>query len=203
MLAFARNLFTMTEAMRAGKWEKINGRALRECTLGVVGAGNVGKAVIRRANAFGMQIIATDPVSPPYDFLMEHNVAIVARDVLLQRSDFVSLNCDLNPTSHHLMNDGTFALMKPQAVLINAARGAIVDEAALIRALQSGNIAGAALDVFEHEPLSAESPLREMHNVLLAPHNSNSSPEAWERVHHNTINNLLDVLEKSEPYMSQ
>jgi D-3-phosphoglycerate dehydrogenase len=113
---------------------------------------------------------------------------------LLARSDFVSVNCDLNPTSHHLINSDTLALMKPNAVLINTARGPIVEEAALIEALQVKRLAGAALDVFELEPLPLESPLLKMDNVMLAPHNSNSSPAAWERVHWNTIRNLVEGL---------
>lgn len=92
------------------------------------------------------------------------------------------------------MNSDTLALMKPNAVLINTARGPIVEEKALIEALQVKRLAGAALDVFEHEPLPLESPLMNMDNVMLAPHNSNSSPAAWERVHWNTIKNLLEGL---------
>ena len=109
-----------------------------------------------------------------------------------------SINCDLNPTSFHLINARELLLMKPTAVLINTARGSIVNEPALVRALQQKQIAGAALDVFEEEPLPEDSPLRQMDNVLLAPHNANSSPEAWEHVHHNTIRNLLKVLEKEK-----
>jgi D-3-phosphoglycerate dehydrogenase len=119
---------------------------------------------------------------------------MVPLDTLLAEADFISLNCDLNPTSHHLINAETVALMKPDAVLINTARGPVVDEAALVAALQGGTIAGAALDVFEQEPLPPESPLLQMDNVMLAPHNANSSPTAWERVHWNTIRNLLDGL---------
>jgi D-3-phosphoglycerate dehydrogenase len=92
------------------------------------------------------------------------------------------------------MNADTFALMRPNAVLINTARGPIVDEKSLIAALQAKRLAGAALDVFEHEPLPLESPLIKMDNVMLAPHNSNSSPTAWERVHWNTIKNLVEGL---------
>jgi D-3-phosphoglycerate dehydrogenase len=92
------------------------------------------------------------------------------------------------------MNADSFALMKPNAVLINSARGPIVDEGALIEALEAKRLAGAALDVFEYEPLPLNSPLLRMDNVLLAPHNSNSSPAAWEKVHWNTIRNLLDGL---------
>jgi D-3-phosphoglycerate dehydrogenase / 2-oxoglutarate reductase len=100
----------------------------------------------------------------------------------------------LNPTSRHLINSETLSFMNPNAVLINTARGPIVDEPALIRALETKSLAGAALDVFEFEPLPADSPLMKMDNVMLAPHNANSSPAAWERVHRNTIRNLLEGL---------
>jgi D-3-phosphoglycerate dehydrogenase len=92
------------------------------------------------------------------------------------------------------MNEHTFTHIQPDAILINTARGPVVDELALITALQAGKLAGAALDVFEVEPLSADSPLTKMDNVMLAPHNANSSPAAWERVHQNTIKNLLEGL---------
>ena len=113
---------------------------------------------------------------------------------LLARSDFVSVNCDLNPTSRHLINASRLEMMRSDGVLINTARGAIVDEAALIAALQAKRVAGAALDVFETEPLPADSQLLKMDNVLLAPHNANSSPAAWQRVHSSTIKNLLEGL---------
>lgn len=194
ILAFARRLPWMDRAMKAGRWEKIPGRSLSECTLGVVGVGNIGKAVIRRARAFGMRLLGNDIVEIAPDFIAENRVEMTTLEDLLQRADFVSLNCDLNPTSYHLINARTLALMKPTAVLINTARGPVVDEAALIEALQRGVIAGAALDVYEYEPLPADSPLRRMDNVLLAPHNANSSPAAWERVHCNTLKNLLEGL---------
>jgi D-3-phosphoglycerate dehydrogenase len=115
-------------------------------------------------------------------------------ETLLSNSDFVSVNCDLNPTSYHLINSKTLAQMKSTAVLINTARGPLVDENALVAALRSGQVGGAALDVFEFEPLPLDSPLLKMENVMLAPHNSNSSPTAWERIHWNTIRNLLEGL---------
>jgi D-3-phosphoglycerate dehydrogenase len=196
MLNFARRLPWMDRVMRKGQWTKMPSIALRECTLGVIGVGNVGKAVVRRATAFGMRVLGNDLVDMPFDFLTETRIDMVSKEELLQQADFVSLNCTLNPTSFHLISENEFVLMKHNAVIINTARGPIIDEPALIRALQSEQIAGAALDVFETEPLPAESPLLEMDNVMLSPHNSNSSPEAWERVHQNTVQNLLDVLEK-------
>ena len=194
LLAFARRQPWMDKAMKSGQWEKIPGKALSECKLGVVGIGNIGKAVTRRARAFGMKVLGTDIVEIDHVFITETGLQMIDLQSLLSQADFVSLNCDLNPTSHHLMNPDTFALMKPNAVLINTSRGPIVDEPALVHALQQGKIAGAALDVYENEPLPHDSPLMQIDNVMLAPHNANSSPAAWERVHWNTIKNLLDGL---------
>jgi len=194
MLAFARRQPWMDREMKSGKWEKIPGKSLSECTLGVIGVGNIGKAVTRRARASGMKVYGNDIVEIDHVFITETGIEMTDLHFLLSNSDFVSVNCDLNPTSYHLMNADTLAKMKPGAVLINTARGPIVDEKSLVEALQVGRLAGAALDVFEREPLPLASPLLKMNNVLLAPHNSNSSPAAWERVHWNTIKNLLDGL---------
>ncbi|WP_269082284.1 phosphoglycerate dehydrogenase [Thermanaerothrix daxensis] len=194
ILAFARQLPWMDRTLKAGGWEKRAARSLSECTLGVIGVGNIGKAVLRRARAFGMTLLGNDIVPIAPDFIAEYGVEMVPLRHLLERADFVSLNCDLNPTSYHLINAETLGWMKPTAVLINTARGPVVDEAALIAALQAGRIAGAALDVFEVEPLPLDSPLRRMENVLLAAHNANASPAAWERVHWNTLRNLFDGL---------
>jgi D-3-phosphoglycerate dehydrogenase len=194
LLAFARRQPWLDQAVKSGQWQKIPGRSLSECTLGVVGVGDVGKSVVRKARAFGMELLGNDIVDVNHVFLAETGLNMVPLEMLLAAADFVSLNCDLNPTSHHLINAETLALMKSDAVLINTARGPVVDEPALVAALQDGILAGAALDVFEQEPLPPESPLLQMDNVLLAPHNANSSPAAWERVHWNTIRNLLDGL---------
>lgn len=194
ILAFARRQPWMDREMKSGKWDKIPGRALSECSLGVIGVGNIGKAVTRRARAFGMNVYGTDIVDIDHVFLAETGIEMTDLETLLSRSDFVSVNCDLNPSSYHLINSDTLALMQASAVLINTARGPIVEEQALVEALRTKRLAGAALDVFEREPLPLDSPLLKMDNVMLAPHNSNSSPAAWERVHWNTIRNLLEGL---------
>ena len=194
LLCFARQLLNMNQNMKEGSWHKIPGVSLAECTLGVIGVGNLGKAVVRRATAFNMQILGNDLVELPSDFIQGTGLELTTKEDLLKKSDFVSLNCDLNSTSYHIMRANEFKKMKSTAFLINTARGPLVDESALIAALQNKEIAGAALDVFEVEPLPEDSPLRAMQNVLIAPHNANSSPQAWERVHKSTINNLLDVL---------
>ncbi len=194
ILAFARCQPWMDKAMKAGVWDKIPGRALHECTLGIIGVGNIGKALTRRARPFGMRVLGNDIVEIDHVFIAETGIQMTNLEALLSVSDFVSVNCDLNPTSYHLMNARTLSLLGGQAVLINTARGAIVDETALVKVLEAGSIGGAALDVFEAEPLPPDSPLKHMNNVLLAPHNSNSSPAAWERVHWNTIKNLIEGL---------
>ena len=194
ILTFARKLPWMDRDIRQGNWEKPSLVSLRECVLGVIGVGDCGKAVVRRAIAFGMRVMGNDPVQPPDDFLSETGIEMVSLEELLNHADFVSLNPDLNPTSYHLINKQRLELMRPGAYLVNASRGPVVEEPALVQALQAGQISGAALDVFEDEPLPPDSPLRSMQNCLLAPHNANSSPEAWQRVHENTVKNLLKGL---------
>ncbi|MCS3662064.1 NAD(P)-dependent oxidoreductase [Salinibacter ruber] len=199
ILCFARNLPWMDKAMKDGVWKKIDGFALREATLGVVGVGDVGKTVVQRAEAFGMRVLGNDRVDLPSTFLQTHEVEMVDKPTLFRESDFVSLNTDLNETSRHLVDAQVLSQMKDDAILINASRGPVVDEEALVEALRAGEIRGAALDVFEREPLPEDSPLRSMDNVMLAPHNANSSPEAWEFVHRNTVQNLLRELVGEAP----
>jgi len=191
MLSFARNIPWMDKAMKAGEWKKIPGHTLSESTLGVIGVGNIGKAVIRRARPFGMTILANDIIEIEPDFILEEGVEMTSLEDLLERSDYISLNTSLNPTSVHLINAETLRHVKPTAVIINTCRGPVVHEEALVNALQEGRLRGASLDVFETEPLPEDSPLKKMDNVLLSPHNTNSSPFFWERIHWNSIRNLL------------
>jgi D-3-phosphoglycerate dehydrogenase len=198
ILNFARRLPAMDQQMKSGMWDKIPGRALNESVLGVIGVGNVGKALVRRAHAFGFRILGNDIVEIDEDFIRDYDIEMMSKKSLLAQSDFVSLNCDLNPSSYHLMTEERFRQMKTTAFLINLARGPIIEESQLVKALQDKVISGAALDVFENEPLPKNSPLLRMNNVMLAPHNSNSSPKAWENVHRNTLKNLFEVLENTE-----
>ena len=191
MLCFARNILNLNEKMKQGVWSKQLGHALNEFTIGVIGVGYVGKAVIKRAQAFGMRVLANDIKEIP-------GYNLVFLEQLLKESDFISINCDLNPTSRYLINKEKIALMKPTAYLINTARGPIVKEADLIEALKNKKIAGAGLDVFEDEPLPSDSPLKKMSNVILSPHNANAGSAAWEYVHKNTINNLIEELVKHQ-----
>lgn len=197
ILNFARNISSMDRAMKSGEWQKIDGHAMHEATLGVIGVGNIGESVLRKASAFGMKLLAYDIKPLPTDLIIELGIQEVPFKDLLQRSDYVSVNCDLNESSYHLIDENAFVEMKSNAVLINSARGPIVDEKALIRALSERRIRGAGLDVFEEEPLPLNSLLMTMTNVLLAPHNTNSSRYAWENVHRSTINNLMESLNLS------
>jgi D-3-phosphoglycerate dehydrogenase / 2-oxoglutarate reductase len=192
ILAFARKQPWMNCNIKNGVWEKIPGHSLQESTLGVIGVGYIGKAVLRKAQAFGMTLLANDIAPIPETFIQEVGVEVVSLETLAARADYISVNCDLNPTSQHLLNAEVIAKMKPNAVVINTARGPIIDQPALIDALKRGQIAGAALDVFEDEPIPADSALLRMDQVMLAPHNSNSSPRAWEAVHWNTIRNMIE-----------
>ena len=197
VLNFARRLSWMDRDIREGKWIKRDAVTLGECTLGVVGVGNIGRAVVRRAVAFGMRVVGHDPVAVPQSFLAETGLDLVSMNKLLESSDFVTLHCNPNPTSYHLIGRSQLESMPPSAYLINTSRGPVVDEPALINALRSGVIAGAALDVFENEPLPSDSPLRKMNNCLLAPHNSHSGVAAKKWVHESTIANLLHGLKQA------
>ncbi len=196
MLCFARNIPWINDDMHSGAWNKLECFSLSNHTLGVIGVGHTGKATIKRAMGFQMKLLGYDIVEMPTEFLAETGIKMVDKETLLRESDFVSLNCDLNPTSYHIMGANEFRLMKSTAYFINTARGPLVDESALIKALQNRQIAGAALDVFKDEPLPKNSPLRSMTNVLLSPHNANSSPEHWKRIHQTTLNHLLEELQR-------
>jgi len=198
ILCFARRLPWMDRDIRNGLWTKPDTVSLKECTLGVVGVGHIGKAVVRRARAFGMKVLGTDPVPVPAPFIAETDLRVVSLLALLKESDFVSLHCDLNPTSFHLIGGDELAVLRRTAYLINTARGPVINEPELACALNEGRIAGAALDVFEVEPLPADSPLRGMENCLLAPHNANSDLACRRRVHESTIANLLNGLREGK-----
>jgi D-3-phosphoglycerate dehydrogenase / 2-oxoglutarate reductase len=196
ILSFARRIPWINDQMHDGKWQTVQCMSLMGKTLGVIGVQNTGKAVLQRGRGFQMKLLGHDVAKMPKEFIEETGVTMVDKKTLLKESDFVSLNCNLNPTSYHIMGKEEFAMMKPTAYFINAARGPLVDEPALIEALEKGQIAGAGLDVFEEEPLPLDNPLLKMENVLLSPHNANSSLDHAKRVHEISIANLLEELKK-------
>jgi D-3-phosphoglycerate dehydrogenase len=169
LFGVARGFPATDRRVREGKWKRVTGPRVMGSTLGIVGLGRIGQAVATRAIGVGMKVLAFEP-QPNVDFLAKWSVELVALDDLLSRSDYVSIHSPLTPQTRHLINATTLVRMKAGSVLINTARGGLVDEAALCEALQSGHLRGAALDVFEVEPLPVDSPLLKFDNVLLAGH---------------------------------
>jgi phosphoglycerate dehydrogenase-like enzyme len=169
MLALARQLPGETASVRQGGWQVGLGRDLRGATLGLVGLGKLGRQVAALGQAFGMTAIAWSQ-NLTTEGAAEVGVERVAKEELFARADFISVHVQLSPRTVGLIGAADLALMKPDAYLVNTSRGPIVDVGALVAALQSRRIAGAALDVFEHEPLPADDPLRHLPNLLLTPH---------------------------------
>ena len=178
MLAWCRNVVVGHEAIHQGKWLRTAGWSMPGKKLGVVGLGSIGKEVVKRAQGFDMDIYGYDPY-PDEAFCAEHSVKLVSFEELLGLADIVSAHMPANDQTRKLFNADVFAQMRPESLFVNTSRGGIVDQDALVEALQSGSIAGAALDVYDPEPLAADSPLREMENVVLTPHFAGMSRDGF------------------------
>jgi D-3-phosphoglycerate dehydrogenase len=201
MLSLARHIPAADADTKRGNWnrQKFFGTELYGKTFGIVGAGKIGLVTARRAYAFGMKILAHDPyVSRDNVFLAEFNAELVSLDELLQRSDVVSCHLPATAATNRILNAGAFAQMKPTALFINTSRGEVIDEAALLDALRSGRIAGAALDVRETEPPVAGE-LEKLPNVLLMPHIAALTHEAQARVTRAICEDVTRVLEGHAP----
>lgn len=183
MMASVRRVVAADRSLREGEWarSRFRGNELRGKTLGLVGAGRIGGAVARRARAFGMSLLVHDPFLTP-ERVAELDGEAAELDDLLRRADLVTLHVPLTEGTRNLLDAHRLSLMKPTAHLVNTSRGGVVDEAALAEALSEGRLAGAALDVFQEEPLGRESPLRNVPNLILTPHLGASTLEAQERV---------------------
>ncbi|MBS4172665.1 2-hydroxyacid dehydrogenase family protein [Bacillus sp. FJAT-49736] len=177
------------------------GKELTHKTLGIIGLGNIGQAVAKRAKAFGMQIIYTGPRRKDKAIEDAYGASFVTLDELLHQSDIVSIHSPYNPSTHHLITESQLTKMKKEAFLVNVARGAVVNESDLVKALQNGTIAGAALDVFEFEPSITEE-LKQMQNVVLTPHIGNATIEARNAMAELAAKNILEVLNGNEPVTS-
>lgn len=195
LLALCRHVPQADVSMRGGEWTRsqFTGVQLYRKTLGIVGLGRIGAQVARRTQAFGMSVIAFDPYISD-DVARELNVTLVDLDELLARSDFITLHTALTPETQGMINAAAIARMKPGVRLVNCARGGLVDDAALVDALRSGYIAGAALDVFADEPLPSDSPLRDLPNVVLTPHIAASTIEAQRDVGTQIVDQVLAAL---------
>ena len=183
LLAVIRKVAAADRSMKAGQWEraKFGGTELYLKTLGLVGAGRIGGEVAKRAKAFGMRVLVYDPYLNE-DRARTLGVELAPLDDLLRRADAISIHVPLTDATANLIGEAQLASMKKSAVIVNAARGGIVDEGALVRALRDRRIAGAALDVYETEPLPADHPLRALDNVVLTPHLGASTEEAQQNV---------------------
>jgi D-3-phosphoglycerate dehydrogenase len=197
MILLSRKLHELNQRVRSGDWSRIRGTSLHGKTLGVIGVGSIGQAVVRRADVLGMTCVGHDVASAPAALAPETKVRMAALDELLAVADFISLNCNLTPLNFHMLGEREFIRMKTGVHIINTARGKLIDERALAQAIGQGKVAGAALDVFEEEPLPLSSPLRELDNCIFGSHNSSNTIEAVMRVNELAIRNLLDGLDGS------
>lgn len=196
LLAVARRIVEGDATMRSGGWAEFPGTLVFGKTIGLVGAGMIGRAVARRAGGFGMRILAFDPIVDPAG---APGIQFVSFDDLLRESDFVSIHAPSLPETQGMFDAGRFAQMKHTAFLVNAARGALVDEAALLDALQTGKIAGAALDVYADEPLAFDHPLRSAPRCVLMPHNASLAVETMEQMSVLAAENVLTVMRGERP----
>jgi glyoxylate reductase len=190
--------YTRSDQWKAWKWGLLWGSDIHGKTLGVVGFGRIGRAVARRGLGFGMRVLYHDTVRVDATVERALNATAVDLETLLRESDFVSLHTLLSPETRHLINERTLRLMKPSAILVNAARGPVVDEAALVKALSEEWIRGAGLDVFEDEP-NVHPGLLSLRNVTLAPHIASASHETRIAMARLAIQNCLAVLEGKPP----
>ncbi|NMG59560.1 dihydrofolate reductase [Geitlerinema sp. P-1104] len=195
IILLARQLHALDRSVREGGWAKIQGRSLKGKTLGVIGVGSIGRAVVRRAIAMGMLVVGYDVRPLDEAFLEETGIKPTSLDELLSISDFISLSCNLTPKNHHLISHPEFTKMKKGVYIVNTSRGALIDEVALIEGLKTRKVVGAALDVFEEEPLPLDSPLRTFEHCIFGTHNSSNTQEAVLRTNEMAIQNLLNALE--------
>ncbi len=195
LLALLRRVPWAVESMRKREWERkrFSGTELRGKTLASIGLGRIGQHVLAIARAFGMNVIAHDPYISE-EKARQSRIRLVPLDEALQSADVITLHLPLNDETRRIINRSRLALMKSSAVLINTARGGLVDEEGLVEALDAGRLAGAALDVFESEPLAADSPLRSAGNMLVTPHLAASTAEAQERVSMEICRSVRDAL---------
>ncbi|KRM90208.1 phosphoglycerate dehydrogenase [Fructilactobacillus florum] len=197
LLAISKNLYQDSKALHDGHWNYRKnhlGRDLEGKTVGILGFGRIGHQVAAKLQGFGVKIIAVDPSSRPTE-----GVELVDRDTLFKTADYVMVHLPAIPATEHSIGKREFTMMKDDAYLINMARGSILVEDDLVAALQTGQIAGAALDVFEHEPLPVSDPLVQLENVLLTPHIASNTVETKQRMAVDAAHDIVKVLHGDDP----
>lgn len=201
ILSLAKALIPLHQAVQRGEWSQAkytgNVHSVRGDTLGIVGTGRIGMTLAKKAQALSMNVIAYDPYVPA-ERLHAAGITPVSMNELFQQSDFVSIHVPLNPQTRHSIGREQFRLMKKNAFFINTSRGPVVDESALVEALNEGRIAGAGLDVYEKEP-PVDSPLLKMNNVVLTPHSAVASPTAIRELYTSVANEVLRALRGEFP----
>ena len=195
ILSALRHISEADRAIRAGTWRKPMGRLLRGRTIGLLGLGRVGKRLIELLAPFGVTVLATDPHEDPA-FATTYGVRYVGLDELLEQSDVVSLHLPYSAEMHHLLDRSRLGRMRPGAVLVNCARGGLVDESALCDALRSGHLAGAHVDTFEQEPY--QGPLTELANVTLSSHIGSYAVEGRIQMEREAVQNLLECFDNGD-----
>lgn len=201
IFALAGRLVQKDRLLRAGLWDERTahmGLGLTTRKLGIIGAGGIGQELMRVAAPFGWQMLVADPVVKA-DTITPLGGQLKSLSDVMREADFIVVCCVLNKSTHHLINSEQLGLMKPQAFLINMARGPVVDEAALIKALQDGQIAGAGLDVFEQEPIATDNPLIAMDQVLLTPHALCWTDECFDQIAREGLGCIADFAAGQTP----
>jgi len=198
ILCLARNIPGLSQSVKAGQWNRARGQALEAKTVGLMGFGNVGKEVARRLSGWSMRLIAHDPV-PDCEAAARLGVGLVSQLELLTESDFLCLHLPLNASTRRIVNAEFLAMMKKGSFLINAARGDLIEESALQAALESGQLQGAALDAFAHEPPSAENPLLKIESLIATPHCGGHTDLAMDAMGWGALRDCLAVLRGEAP----
>ena len=196
MFAAAKRSSWYTSEMRSGNWGMKEGVFLSGKTVGIVGTGNIGSEMVRMCRAFGMRVIA-HTWNPSAERAAKLGVEFVSLDELMSESDVVSIHVKLTDDSRGMIGEREIGLMKPEGILVNVARGPIVDESALVDALNAGRIGGAALDVFEDEPLPGDSAILRCEQVVLTPHIADMTPEGFDLLNQGVVENTLAFLSGS------
>jgi D-3-phosphoglycerate dehydrogenase len=198
ILALARNLIPAVQATRAGKWPRFSGTLLEKKVVGLIGFGAIGQQVARRLSGFGCTLLAYDP-APNEARAVELEVQLLNLEEVTRRSDFLSLHCPVTEGTRGMVNAGLLKAMKEKAFLVNTARGELVDEGALLKALQSGKLAGAAMDVFSSQPPESGNPLLALPQVIVTPHMGAHTDGATDAMGWTALENCLAVLRGEEP----
>lgn len=197
LLAISKNIYADSKTLHEGNWDYKRshpGRDLQGKTVGILGFGRIGQQVAKKLSGFDVNVIVTDPFAKPME-----GITLVERDELFAKSDYITLHLPAIPETEHSVGAKEFEMMKDTAFLINLARGSIVVESDLIDALKNNKIAGAALDVFEQEPIDPKSPLLELDNVLLTPHMASNTVETQERMALDATSGIVSVFKGEQP----